>query len=189
MVRQEHPSSSSGLIVPLACFVDLRLMTVATRWAPQPLDPPVNVITNSLLCHLSSLSFYLPMQCCTLGIIDLLARKQTANCVNGVSSLACLEIIYQSKFIMFAVSCQCCTSFGSKKERQECRITPYFMPHNPVEGFQSGSRRIINPKKHKTHHWSPSLLHAYAQFTYLKCITLFSISLSGWESSSAFHLP
>lgn len=114
LVQQEHLAGPSGVIVLLACFVDLRLMTVATRWVHRPLAHPGPVITSCFFlhfiieqtvcweegapaCRIPSLSFYLAVQCCTLGIIDLLAWKQTINCV----CLVCPEIIHQSQSSLF----------------------------------------------------------------------------------------
>lgn len=164
LVRQAHLASPGGVIVVVACFVDLCLMTVATRWVHRPLAHPGPVITSCFFlhfiieqtvcweegapaCRLPSLSFYLPVQCCTLGIIDLLAWKQTINCVTGVRSFVCLEIIYQSQSSLFLL-CRA-TAILHLLARQSARNVPHLMPHDLLEGFQTGWRRIINPKKHQ----------------------------------------
>lgn len=90
-IRQLQPllwSHPSGVIVLVACFVDLRLMKVATS---APAISSLSVCNHKLfllfhffeqtvyweehtcVCHLPPLSFYLPRWYCTLGIIDLLA--------------------------------------------------------------------------------------------------------------------
>lgn len=51
LVRQEYLAGPSGVIVLVACFVDLRLMTVATRCVHRPLAHPGPVITSCFFLH------------------------------------------------------------------------------------------------------------------------------------------
>lgn len=196
--RRGLAGNPTGVIVWVACL--MRLMKVATRWVHWRLAHRRPVITSRFFlfsfhywtayweeqahaCHLPSLSFDLLLRCCTPGIIDLLTWKWTINCVNGVRSLAHLQIIYQSQSSSFLPL----QYFHLHQEDADLNLCASWS----LEGLNaSNCSKETNKTKPKNHEWRPLLNCRHIHGLHMWNVSIFVVFASAMATfSSVFHLP